>query len=108
MNVNVHTDSSVNKNCSGSNHRNCVASCIRLISYSRLDNNNNDDDDDDDKSCNDNCHLHFLEHKNNNKKARSSRIRVIITASNQSVGFPRQLLVCASSFFTYQRTRLKS
>ena len=37
MNVNVHTDSSVNKNCSGSNHRNCVASCIRLISYSRLD-----------------------------------------------------------------------
>jgi hypothetical protein len=47
MNVNVHTDSYVNKDCSGLNHRNCVASCTRLMLYSHLD--NDDDDDDDDK-----------------------------------------------------------
>jgi hypothetical protein len=43
MNVNVHTDSYVNKDCSGLNHRNCVASCTRLMLYSHLDNNNDDD-----------------------------------------------------------------
>jgi hypothetical protein len=45
MNVNVHTDSYVNKDCSGLNHRNCVASCTRLMLYSHLDNNDDDDDD---------------------------------------------------------------
>jgi hypothetical protein len=45
MNVNVHTDSHVNKDCSGLNHRNCVASCTRLMLYSHLDNNDDDDDD---------------------------------------------------------------
>lgn len=44
MNVNVHTDSYVNKDCSGLNHRNCVASCTRLMLYSHLDNNDDDDD----------------------------------------------------------------
>jgi hypothetical protein len=43
MNVNVHTDSYVNKDCSGLNHRNCVASCTRLMLYSHLDNNDDDD-----------------------------------------------------------------
>ena len=44
MNVNVHTDSYVNKDRSGLNHRNCVASCTRLMLYSHLDNNDDDDD----------------------------------------------------------------
>lgn len=84
-------------------------SCYTAIS------NNDDDDDDDDKIITiiitivaRYCHLHLLKHNKNNKKARSSRIQVTITAFAQSVGFPRPLIVCASSFFTYQRTRLKS
>jgi hypothetical protein len=44
MNVNVHTDSYVNKDCSGLNYRNCVACCTRLMLYSHLDNNDDDDD----------------------------------------------------------------
>jgi hypothetical protein len=44
MNVNVHTDSYVNKDCSGLNYRNCVACCCtRLMLYSHLDNNDDDD-----------------------------------------------------------------
>jgi hypothetical protein len=42
MNVNVHTYSYVNKDCSGLNQRNIVASWTRLMLYSHLD---NDDDD---------------------------------------------------------------
>jgi hypothetical protein len=44
MNVNVHTDSCVNKDCSGLNQRNIVASWTRLMLYSHLDNNDDDDD----------------------------------------------------------------
>lgn len=45
----VYTDSYVNKDSPGLNHRNCVASCTRLMLYSHLDNNDDDDDNDDDK-----------------------------------------------------------
>ena len=43
MNVNVHTDSCVNKDCSGLDQRNIVASWTRLMLYSHLDNNDDDD-----------------------------------------------------------------